>query len=325
MRKLLWTAVALMTAYCGYWFVGSYGVLQGARAALEQVKAGGMGDFADVTLAGFPSRFDVTVDKPMLHSADGQVQWSAPFVQVLALSYQPNKVIVVWPHEQTVTVAGQAMTLRTDDMRASAAVEATTDLPLDHAELVATKGALVSPAGWSVSFDDLRFATRRGAGANVHDLGLAVDKTRTSGIALPASFAGSPADVTADATLTFDRPMDRHATGARVTGLSVRMARLIWGKTVIDAKGEVTIGADGVPEGRLTISAQGWRDVLTLLTQAGVIRAEIAPTVENLLAALEKASPKAGILEIPVTFASGLMSLGPLPLGPAPTLPGYSQ
>lgn len=326
MRKLIGAVLVMMALYSGYWFIGSSGALAGARAALDQIRATGQGNYAGVSLAGFPSRFDITIDRPELASADGTLHWAAPFLQVLALSYQPNKVIVVWPHEQQLTAWGAPLSFRSKDTRADAAVAATPDLPLDHVTLVSSEPALVSPRGWSASADDLRLAMRLSAApANAHQIGLALDKLRVTGIALPAPYDSGAADVLADATVGFDRPLDRHAQDPRITSIALRSARLTWGPTVLDASGDLTVTPDGTPEGRLTITANGWRDALHLLTQLGLVRAEIAPTMENMLASLEKVSPQPGTLDIPLSFAAGMMSIGPLPLGPAPRLPGYSQ
>lgn len=321
MRRLIWLVLVLMALYSGYWFVGSRSVLAGARAALDQIRAEGRGNYAALSLAGFPSRFDVTVDRPELSAGDGLLQWSAPFLQVLALSYQPNKVIVVWPHEQRLQIGSETLTLRTTDMRASISAGASTDLPLDRATLVASTGALVSPGGASLAFDSLRFATRRSAtAANAHDIGFALDAARTGGMALPPPFDGAPAAVIVDATLGFDRPIDRRTRGLNPTTLSVRTAKLTWADTVIDASGDLAIAPDGFPEGRITLRARGWQDALRLVAALGLVRQELTPTIANLLTQLEKTSPEPGVLDIPLAFTSGRMSLGPIPLGAAPRL-----
>lgn len=326
MRRLFWIVLALMTVYSGYWFVGSRGVLAGARAALDQIKAEGRGNYAALSLAGFPSRFDVTVDRPELSSGDGLLHWSAPFLQVLALSYRPNKVIVLWPHEQRLRVGAETLTLRTADMRASIAAGASTDLPLDHATLVATTGALVSQGGASLAFDSLRFATRRSvATVNGHDIGIALDAGRTAGLALPPPFDSAPVAIQADATLGFDRPIDRLTRGLNPISLSIRTTKITWATTVIDATGDLAIAPTGFPEGRITLRARGWQDGLRLFTALGLVRAELAPTLANALTQLEKTSPEAGVLDIPLAFSGGRMSLGPIPLGAAPRFGGYSQ
>jgi hypothetical protein len=46
---------------------------------------------------GFPNRFDTTITGLDLADPETGVAWSAPFFQILSLSYQPNHVIAVFP------------------------------------------------------------------------------------------------------------------------------------------------------------------------------------------------------------------------------------
>ena len=71
MRKLIWIVAIFAALYGGYWFVGSRAALTGMEAALDRMKAEGLGTYRAVTLRGFPSRFDITIDKPELVSGTG--------------------------------------------------------------------------------------------------------------------------------------------------------------------------------------------------------------------------------------------------------------
>ncbi len=52
----------------------------------------------------------------------------------------------------------------------------------------------------------------------------------------------------------------------------------------------------------------------------GLVRPELEQTVTNMLAELAKGSGKPDTVDLPLVFEKGWMSLGPLPLGPAPRL-----
>ena len=138
MRALIWITAVLSLAYGGYWAVASSQVRAGATQALDEMRAEGRADYSALSLTGFPSRFDLTITDPVF--AGAQASWRAPFLQVFALSYRPNHIIAVWPHEQTLAVAGQRIAVTSDDMRASAVFGAQTALPLDRSTFVA--GAL---------------------------------------------------------------------------------------------------------------------------------------------------------------------------------------
>jgi hypothetical protein len=321
MRVILWISAALTAVYCGYWVVGSRAVLSGARTALAQMQADGTADYAGISLHGFPSRFDVTVDQPRLISPDGRTEWTAPFVQIMALSYRPNQIIAVWPHEQSITTSVGTITLATKDMRASATFGATAALPLDHTALVAQGGALTSDLGWIASFSEARIASRRtDTGPNAHEIGLAITGLTASDAA--AGFSSAVAmNAHADATLAFSAPLDRLAGDAkpRLTDLNLSELTLTLADARLVAKGELTVSEAHVPEGRITLSITGWHTFLDTAVAAHLVAPEVAPTWAKMLDRLATLSGDATTVELPLVFKAGQMSLGPIPLGPAPS------
>ncbi len=313
MRRLIWIAAAMLVLYCGYWVVASRFALHAVRDALAEVQASGQGSVAGVSLAGFPSRFDITLDRPRLVAQDGAAEWSAPFFQVLALSYSPNRVIAVWPHEQTLRLPLQTVTLTTAYMQASAAFGASAALPLDHSALNAKDGTLASDLGWAFTFDELRLGTRQAGGPAVHDVGLAV---------LGLRFGGRALDIDADAVATFAGPIDRSLAGhpAVLAALDLVKLDMTSGKARVSAKGRLTVTDARTPEGRIDVTVDNWRAALDTLVAAGAIRPELAPTWASMAERLALLSGDPDRLELPLIFAGGRMSLGPLPLGPAPLL-----
>lgn len=348
MRALLALVMVAAVAWGGYWYAGSRAVLAGARAALAELRDQGRGDAAGVTLAGFPSRFDLTIEAPRLTGEVGALGWEAPFLQIFALSYQPHHLIAVWPHEQVLTVAGRRLTLNSTDMRASAVAGASLSLPLDHATMVARGLTLTSEAGWDASLRELRLALRRagpgGAGADKAGVALAaapafVDDGRDQqiGVALGDLAGGTglralidPAGrlpalletATLTAILSFDRPIDRYAaeTGARITAIRDIIGDLRWGDITVSLRGALIISASGLPEGQITVTAREWRRLLAALTEAGAIRPEVAPTVTRMAEALARGSGDPAELTLPLDLGSGWISLGPFPLAPLPRL-----
>ncbi len=327
MRVILWLSAALTALYCGYWVVGSRAVLSGAKTALMQMQADRKGDFAGISLHGFPSRFDITVDQPRLVSPDGLTEWSAPFIQVMALSYHPNQIIAVWPHEQTVATGNQTLTLTTSDMRASALFGAKVSLPLDHSTLVALDGKLSSDIGWTATFDRLQLSSRQAEGSALnHEIYAALTGLDVIGVPLPESFeTGVQGSADVDADLTFDRPPAMNAQPANLKAVDIGVFRVRWGGVELDAKGRLEVAASGTPQGRIMLSLTGWQKLLDLAVSTGSIRPELAPTYANMLTQLSETSSEPGRLELPLVFNDGQMSLGPLPLGPAPRLAAYSQ
>lgn len=317
MRRLSIIVAVLATLYCGFWFVASAGLRRGVEAALSGLQAQGLADYGALSVAGFPSRLDLTVTGPALYHPQGLAAWTAPFLQVFALTYRPHHVIAVWPHDQRLLLPGQSLDLTSADMRASAVFTPGLALAWDHGTLIATGGRIASDRGWTAAFAEARAATRKAAEPLGHDIGIEV-----LGLDAPA-LAPQTGTFRLDGTLTLDRPIDRQSGTPRITSVALRQARLAFGLPALAAAGDLTVSPEGYPQGRLELTATRWREVLPVLAALGLIRAELLPTWEAMLGKLAEPSPDPDTVTLPLTFASGRISLGPFPLGPAPRLPGY--
>ncbi|MFM2356415.1 MAG: hypothetical protein RLZZ528_2151, partial [Pseudomonadota bacterium] len=212
---------------------------------------------------------------------------------------------------------GQSLSLSTTDMRASATIAPDLTLAWDHGTLIATGGRITSDLGWQAGFAEARLATRAGPVPLSHDIGAEV-----LGLNAPA-LSASPGTFRLDATVTLDRPVDRSSGTPRITAIALRQARLAFGLPALAATGELTVSPEGYPEGRLDLTATRWREVLPALAALGLIRAELLPTWDTMLGKLAETSPDPEVVTLPLTYRAGRISLGPLPLGPAPRLPGY--
>jgi hypothetical protein len=327
MRPLIWLTALLAALYAGYWYVGSRAVLAGATQSLTALQAEGQADFSAIRLHGFPSRFDLTIDNPSLRTADGGTRWRAPFVQILALSYRPNNVIAVLPHDQTFHLGAEALNLTSNDLRASVAVKASLDLPLDHAEVEGHQLVLTSASGWQVLAEKLIVASRQaGTDGKSHELAVVA-----TGLAPGNDFRGQidparrlPAvaeKAEVDMTLDFDQPIDRHGMDRQVRIVAVRAIAMTlhWGTIQAEVSGDLAIGPDGTPEGKLALSLRNWRDALALLQDSGAMAQDQARSLENALASVAKSDDPA-LVSLPLSFRGGLIWLGPIPVATAPRL-----
>lgn len=323
MRAVIWLTAAFAIFYGGYWAVGSRAVMEGTEAALADLRETGRAEYGEVTLDGFPSRFDLTIGNPQLTGADGAVEWSAPELQVYALSYKPHHIIAVLPSDQTLRIGNETITIHADDLRASAVFGIDPDLPLNRAQSVGKAIALASDHGWGSTLNEIRLALREGESAREFELGAEVFNVGFSGQpASTLSLSGLPLDgghLRLDATLRLVRPIDRNLVSEtlRLENLTIKSIVADWGSIQVSGAGQVEITPTGQPEGRITLTISDWRRGLRLAAELGLIRPQLAPTVENALTQIADAGGGES-LELPVTFTNGWMSLGPVPLGPAP-------
>lgn len=322
--KWLAIGVAVVAAvWSGWWFLGATAFERGAVAGIEAARTEGWRiDYADLSVSGFPNRFDTTVDAPRVTAPDGSVTWSAPFLQVFALSYRPNRFIAVAPREMVLDVPAGRLDIGNDDLRGSAAISASTRPELLRAT-VAAQALTLSGAGLDGRIDTAQLALRQIGGATEYDVALGVSGIEP-GEALRAvidPFEALPATISTldiDLHATLDRALEADPEGMpRITALDFRAARLVWGELRVSVTGLLEIDADGVPEGTLTLDLRGWQSALRLAVSLGLLPVERLPLLSAGLAAMAEAD---GSASMDLVFADGQMRLGLVPLGPAPRL-----
>lgn len=320
MKLLTIIVLALAGLYSAYWVVVARtldGQLQtGLAAAAAQ---GWQIESESLTTGGYPSRFDVTARDLVVTAPGGAVTWRAPLVETAALSYAPNRVILALPASQTVAVQGRTFTIGSDGLRASLGVAPDTSLALNALTAEARSLDLASDRGGSWQTGAALLALRpdgTARGSYAAYLGLA---NVMPGVALSAAPDG-PAQVTVDATVLLDRPLDRSAlTGVppQVQRLSLTTADVTWGKLRLTADGTLDVDAAGVPTGRIMLELTGWQDVLTLIAEVGMFDPRLLGIIRNGASFMAAGQDT---LTLPLTFADGRMALGPVPIGAAPRL-----
>jgi hypothetical protein len=222
-------------------------------------------------------------------------------------------------------------------MKASTVLLPGEALTLDRANLVIDGMELSSDLGWQAQLASARLALRRpepsealveGPEGNVYDIAFEadglqpaealVDRLNPTG-ALPPTVS----QLRLEATVAFDRPWDRRALEERrpqPRALKLTELRANWGDLDLRAAGELTVDASGQPEGRISVKAQNWREILTLAVNSGTVPASLASTAENVLGMLARSTGDSRSLDLPLTFTGGQIKLGPLPIGTAPRL-----
>ena len=328
MKRLLIVIVVLSLGWSAYWLVGA----TQAKSAFEDWFAarqaeGWLAETADITVRGFPNRFDTTFSKVALADPETGVAWTAPFFQLFALSYRPNHLIAVWPNEQGLAFPDQRLTLRSDDMKASLVVAGTPSLPLERSNFAAEALAVVSDAGWSLSSENLRLAMHKAPEGDAH-YRLALT---ASGFAPPAEVAARAASslprtfktLEADLSAEFSRAWDISAledSRPQPTAIDLHKAQVTWGKLDLHAAGKVTVDASGYPQGEITLRATNWREIIALARQGDEIPSALIDAMEQGLELLSAMAGNPKTLDIPLNFRGGLTRIGPVPLGPAPRL-----
>lgn len=329
MRALLWIILVAAALWGGYWFAGAKATEQavsGWFAAQDgrPVAAQHQG----IAVRGFPNRFDLTITQPEIRDAETGTGWSAPFAQIFTMTWKPWHLIAALPQEQTLSLPGQDLTISSTVMQGSLVLVPGMDLTLDRLSTESDGITVRSSAGWAVSATSANLATRRAPDSAMGHQIWAELTTVTPDAAF--RMALSPLSdlpeqierLRLDGTVTLSAPVDRHLATTRpdLQALTVKEALLVWGDLTVSGKGDIVPTADGTAEGRIDIRIDNWRKLVPVLVAAGLVTPEVSETVTRAMELMAAQDGTPDVLDVPLVFASGRMSLGPIPLGPAPRL-----
>lgn len=326
MKRLLIVVIAAATLWATYWGVGSYGVKTAFTNWFEERRsAGWVAENSDLTVRGFPNRFDTTVSDLVLADPVSGWAWEAPFFQILALSYQPNHVIAVWPETQRIATPFAKYDISSARMQASAVTEGT-DLALVRSNLAADTLQITGPSGDGTNMTALRIGLMREGESNSYRFALTADDLAPARAfralvdqsgTLPRTLSAFSADI----TMEFDAPWDRHAleqARPQPVALQVNLAEAKWGELELALAGKLQINAAGWANGKLTVKARNWRDIIAMAVAAEALPADLANTLSGGLQMVAGLSGDPNTLDLPLTFSEETLYFGPIPLGPAP-------
>lgn len=332
MRIVVGIIIAALLGWCAWWFLGAKAQDSAWESWFdERRQAGWVAETSDISVTGFPNRFDTTIKDIQLADPQSGWAWSAPFFQVLMLSYKPNHIIAAWPETQKISGPKGTTLINSKNMRGSVVFVPNTDLTLDRTR-IELNGLGLLGNDWSASLDDVAFATRRMSPEEApdfaHQIGLDAKDIRLSeplkrgldptGV-LPASIEQAHIDIVA----AFDAPWDRHSLEERkpkLTALSVKDVSATWGNMDLIANGKVDVDAQGYPVGDINLKAKNWQAMVDLAVGSGLIGRDLGSTVKDGLGLIAMLSGNRETLDVPLTFAGGEIRLGPIPIGRAPKL-----
>ncbi len=326
-RVTLFICTLFAILYSGYWVVGWVALTKGAETWADDRRAEGWQvEWSDLSVQGFPSRFDTTLTEPLLTDPETGWSWQAPFFQLLALSYKPHHLIAVWPNTHSLATPYQRYAIAHDSAKASLVFSNGTDLRIDRATLV-VDALKVATSGSQFSTGTLNFAIRPTGeaplsydiGMTVRNLALASDLKRQLD---PAGILPAAVDtLSLNAALGFDAPWDRFALETRrpqPTSLQIASAKASWGGLDLRIAADLTFDAAGLANGDITVKATNWREIVALSHNAGLLPTAFLPMVENALGSMAGLSGPANTLDIPLKLRQGTLSLGLIPLGSLP-------
>lgn len=329
MRGLMWIALIAGLLWGGYWVVGSFALKRSTDAWFAAQAAQGFTAHNDgVAVRGFPNRFDLTVTGLSFADPNSGYGWAAPFVQVFSMTWKPWHLIAALPDRQVITTPDQELSLTAQGLRGSLRLRPGRDLALQETVGEGSALLLESSQGWTIAADRAVISTVLDASrANAHRIGLSISNlTPDQGVMLAlAGQSDQPdkiEDVHLDGFALFSAPLDRHAgkTKPTLTGIELTEFRLLWGGLRFYASGNLIAGPQGLAEGEIALRIEGWRRLAPVLAALGLVKPQVAVTIESTLQTMADQGSDPKILNVSLTMANGRMWLGPVQLGAAPQL-----
>lgn len=320
-----------VAGWSAFWFVGRAAQVEAIESwAKDRREDGWRADYADLSIIGYPNRYDARISGLALGEPARGWEWTAPEFKLYTLSYEPNHVIAEWPALQKLSLAGEQIDIASASMRASAVFEPGLSLPLDRASVDVEAVEATGASGWTAGArrwtQHLRQSVREGAPANAYEFRLDADGLRPpEGL---RHLFGPDAPVlieaaTAEGEVVLDAPLDRRTFeggGGQLTELRLKDLTLSWGPMRIEARGDAVVDAKGRPEGEFDVKAYRWRDLLDGLASSGALGRGEADAIEAALGIVAALGGNPNVIEAPVSFRSGATYLGPVPVGPAPVI-----
>ncbi|MGI9391299.1 MAG: DUF2125 domain-containing protein [Boseongicola sp.] len=313
-----------------WWAFGSTALDRSLTAWVDARRAEGWAaDVENISVKGFPNRFDTTLTEVHLADPDTGVAWAAPFFQILALAYKPYQVIAVLPPEHRLSTPMQTLTISNEQATGSIFFKPNPSLPLDRSTIVVDGLAISSSRGWETTLEQGRFATEPvPARPNAHRIGAEITGLIPSKdvrkLLDPAGILPVQVErLRVDAAVGFTTSWDRSAIEVarpQITDIDLGDLSAVWGNVTFRAAGELTVDETGLPSGEITVKAVEWRRLLEMAVATGLVAEPFAPTIERGLELLAALKGPADTIDAPLTFAQGNVSLGLIPLGPAPRL-----
>lgn len=330
MKRLLVVIMAAAVLWAGYWFIGARAATAGfERWFAERQAEGWLAETSDITTRGFPSRFDTTLSDLELADPETGLAYSAPFVQIFALSYRPEHLIAVWSNSQTLATPFGKVAISSADMRASLVVDGAQNVALERSNFATTDLALETEDGRRAGAAQFLMAIEQTPDVpNSYHFGLDAQGLfvpqpaglqLTTGDLLPDTFERARGDI----TLAFDAPWDLNAlqrARPQPREIDIKLIEARWGQLELRLAGKLAVTDSGYPKGQITVKAQNWRDIVALGVASGVIPAQMQRPIEQGLSLLSGLSGNQNTLDLPLDFDRGRVMLGPIPLGPAPRL-----
>lgn len=299
-RALIAIVVFLVLIWSAFWFTFNnihQQVIDNIISDLQKqdIKA----DYSEMNVKGFPNRFDTTILQPTYSDPANNLSWHAEFLQVLALSYQPYRIIIAWPENQTIKLNDQIITIEAENLRASLSLWDMHKPKINKFIAESKTIGVTSSFNWRLRFSDPLLAMRRnGTNGEKIEISLRLEHLLNSFEAPADSWLKAIANdlnsLEIGLTLEFDDQYTREQcrNGAiKLVSAQISKGRLRWKESQLDVRGTLTI-FDGRLSGDLLVDVgeAGFSTLLAKMPMNKVENPEIMDKIQNVVSVIDTIS-----------------------------------
>ncbi|WP_347266188.1 DUF2125 domain-containing protein [Paracoccus sp. (in: a-proteobacteria)] len=332
MRRLFLLLILPLLVLSGLWL--------GAESLLVRGLRGGVGDepalqAAAITPLRDPRRFGARIDDLRWQGQDLGLR--LPQATLWVSPRHPTEMRLALPPQAGLELRGRAMALGLEDAGARLRLRPLQGLEVASAHLLAGPLTLDgAPLAAGLRADATAAApggdAPAGAGS-AYDLDIALTALDLNALAPGLRLPGL-LDLAASGRAWLDRPpaaMGQDGDRPLLAGLRIDDSELTLGGLRLRASGWLQPDAQGRLEGQIALYSPDSRQLLALAANSGLIPPGMVSFAGNMMESISSMpivsarmrfrAPAPGELRLPLSFAEGRASLGPLPLGAAPMFP----
>lgn len=320
-RWVIILLAAPVVLWSAYWGGAAFFLKNETKALLRNQLPGQLSaQISQTQVRGYPTNFQ-------LHLADVTVQdtgmfaWTSPGIQINAPSYGPQNIRmdIIGPQQIRSKLGDLAMTA--DDFQVTLLVNPVLELSLGLAQLDLENARLVHDEGWQILLGRLMISVKDTLTSGTYDMDAAASALGLSGILpkLPPAYDEIEA-LRASMGIEFTRDWDFGMVEAGppfLRTLTIREAEVMFGESLIAIEGELGLTAQNRVSGALTLDITGWRELLSVLRDAGYVDPDIADLIEEFMGDQTQSDQ----IELPLVIQSGRVRFGVFTLGTVPALP----
>lgn len=332
-RWIVILAVLIVVGWSGWWYAGAEGQKAGFRAWLDnQRQRGWQAEVGEIEIEGYPTVFDMrALDLALADPGNGWA-WRAPLLQAESLAYEPTRITVDWPANQTLAVPGDRAEIKSDRMRTVLDLRPGPSMELRQAATDIAALSIASQQGWSAGaeklFMDLAEKPADLGPPNSYDLNLeavAVMLPQEIVDAIdPTGWLEARIDrFTVQGHAAFDDALGRETIETGKVALrtaTIREAGFEWGEMRLVLTGDFKVDDDGFPVGEIAIEAREWRQMVRLAVRSKLIGRDLAETITTAVEVVTMLAGTGDTLKAPLGLSGGKVRIGPIAIADAPRL-----